>query len=251
MVGMHLSDGSSQRGQAPRGFTLLELMVVAAVLAVVALLVIFQLGDQVDDSRLSVARYELTQLREAVLAFDRDAQLSLDLDCGAIGTPFDLADAAIRTTLRSPAEAGFLLRSQRDIDDDGTDEWNFCDFDPEYRVGWRGPYLSGLKPAYTAVDAALEFDGTDDGTSAVLDNVLAIPDPFDRDAAAGLFAWSDTPDYTTPTYPERRGRPYLFFALGEPDARIVSMGPNGVYEPPTGDPCVPPAGSDDLVLCIN
>lgn len=107
---------SGGRGLMPergRGFTLLELVVVVAILAVAAGLVVATLGPTQDDALSKTARSEIATLRDACLRWKAD-----------LGSfPASLGDLKSATP---PAALPIALQS-----------WN-----PNLKRGWRGPYVT-------------------------------------------------------------------------------------------------------------
>ncbi|MCG8380253.1 MAG: type II secretion system GspH family protein [Proteobacteria bacterium] len=200
------------------GFTLIELLVVTFILAIVGGAVVVALGpDFVEQQEQTATNYEMDQVRDAVLRFMQD------------NPTHDLTT----TTRCTPADASFLRQDGYDNDCDNTDEGTINTWDINYRLGWRGPYMSN--PGATTsdeIDTDIGFDGdeTTPGTPGVLQtNVPVILD-----------AWN---------------QPYYFFDLNDTDvARIVSTGPDLDYDSynnavTAGSACV--AEDDDVVLCLR
>ncbi len=225
------------------GFTIAELIVVILILAVIAGTIITSFNNGfVDEKELTAARFEMTQIRDAILKFKRD------------NPAHDLIDA----NLCSPADASFLFSQDFDNDDDcefgentGIPDPDLIpDWDINYRIGWQGPYITKIgNPTSTSV-GAIQFDGRiTSGTN--LSGVPVTTDPY--------------------------GNPYYFFELdddittlvreGDVEPRIISFGPDGVYDGLNCNPaqttvtasdycstenlCNVPAGSDDIVVCLR
>lgn len=231
---------SMQRNYSHTGFTVLELLVVIAILAVIAGTVLTAFNsDFTSEQEETAALYEMTQIRDAILQFKQDNP-SFPLD----GTRFC-----------SAADASFLINDQYDATPAGPtcnldtdhDAW-----DPNYRLGWQGPYMSKVANTLRTISVTIEFDGDTAGTGTDFTNVTVLTDPY-----------GDT------------GNPYYFFDLDDDDAsaasgvaeaRIVSAGPDGIYDGPdctitdtNVDPnpcdtdllCSAAPNSDDLVLCLR
>ncbi len=249
------------------GFTLLEMLVVAALLLVIAGGVVTSFRDVGSDATEQAARYQMQQLGDAIDAYYTDTGFIPSRD-----TPADLSFLFIK-----PASAA---------------DWSI-----DYRRGWRGPYLSGHKYLYVDIGDDLAANGTsvDDSSSAgepnliasggdVIESVIAIADPFDhypvdngvsrsRDGCRTLdclLQWRKIED-GSPL--DRFGRPYLAIDLEllqdnsivPGAARLVSLGGNGIYEPNSCDYSeVDPdatdycsadllcsSSGDDIVLCLR
>lgn len=69
---MHRSIPSAARQQAHRGFTLIELTVVLAVIVTLALILTPSIANFVNDSRMTRAQTDCQQLGTAIIAFYRD-----------------------------------------------------------------------------------------------------------------------------------------------------------------------------------
>lgn len=203
------------------GFTLLELMVVVAVLAVVSTTVVLNSSASRDYSQDMAVRTEMEQLRQAVVRFFQDQNV------------YDATS--------SPVDISFLFE-QGD-----NDPW-----DPDYRTGWRGPYIIGGDLSYrtpcVTIGDDLEIDGSGNPENGNISPVFAKPDPFTYPSSGNVFIWTLRDGAVCNNSPEieRLGRPYYFFDLDtynstSSSARIVSSGSNGIYEDGAGD---------DLVLMI-
>lgn len=211
-----------ERGiEAAGGFTLLELLLVTAILSVLAGSAVLAMGDTEENARGQIARHEMQQLKQALWQFRRDT--------GNFPAP------------ASPADFSALYAKPT-----GMADWNI-----DTGRGWRGPYLSRAGEGYVDVGNGLNQDGSGSPLSgSLLENVQGVADPFEAPPAAEaigkVFQWHIQPD--DEGY-DRHGRPYFLFNLGNGQARIVGMGANGRYEGVNGaDQCAP--NGDDLVLCL-
>ncbi|WP_415885643.1 prepilin-type N-terminal cleavage/methylation domain-containing protein [Neptuniibacter sp. QD37_6] len=252
-----------------KGFTLLEMLVVAAILLVVAGGVVTSFRDVGSDAADQAARYQMQQLGEAIEAYYKDN-----------------GSFPARNT---PADLSFLFEQ--------TTESNWS---TDYRRGWRGPYLNGHKYLYLDIGDDLTSDGSsintpaDPGEPFVIDgaeipSVIGIADPYDHypvddgqsrsvsgcstsGANDCLLEWRKISGDDS-TLINRFGRPYLAIDLevmadssivpGVP--RLVSFGSNGIYEPNSCDytetdpvdadfcdaDLLCSSSGDDIVLCLR
>lgn len=198
------------------GFTLLELMIVAAILVSLAGSAVLAMSGSEENAREQIARSEMSELRKALLQFRQDT--------GHFPAPASPADFSALYEIK--AEAAWNIDTAR---------------------GWRGPYLSRSGEGYVDIANGLNPDGSGSPvTGALLENIPAVADPFEAKPAGAVFQWHIQPD--DERY-ERHGRPYLLFDLSNNDARIVSMGLNGIYDGVNGsDSCAP--NGDDIVVCL-
>ncbi len=205
------------------GFTIIELVVVVLILSVIAGTVISAFGPEfIGEKQDTATRYEMTQIRDAILKFSRDNPIHV------------LSDA----NLCSPADASFLLSNEFDNDDDcefgentGTpDPDEFAAWDPDYNLGWNGPYLTRTANDTATISGQFEFNGSiGSGTDST--GVPVIRDAYDNG-----------------------GNPYFFFNLDGDEARIVSFGENGTYDSEAttcADALTNSESTDDIVLCLR
>jgi prepilin-type N-terminal cleavage/methylation domain-containing protein len=252
------------------GFTLLELLVVIAVLVALAGGVVLALGDVMNESASQVARTEMLEIKNALLRFradtgflprqgpfelvDTDPTDPMDtcIPSAAIGSvPLP---AAGRAWFCSPANMDALYTNPLSGTGHPLETWQ-----PDTARGWRGPYLTQQGEGRVDVGDNLLSDGTGSPVAGtVLSEMRGVADPFVGDPVVvgpdTYLAWRIAP--TLPSHP-RWGRPYFLFDLDDQgvsdskEARIVGMGPDGTYAGVNAtDFCVPPPGSDDLVLCL-
>lgn len=271
------------------GFTLLELTVVVAILAIVAGVAVLSLDSFQDDAARAVAEREMQQLRQALLHFHNDTDYfprdpngpfhydnipTANLPVYVQG----LSDAERRAWFDSPANFWLLYGQDNVADNPNTPLRENCPLDAGHSLctrqnvegvgylGWRGPYLSRHGEGLVDIGSSLLGDGTGSPVagSALLD-VRGVADPFPHPPAVGgsiygrcadpsinrcLLDWRTLPgDASGEDTRDRWGRPYLLFDLDNGDARIVGMGPDGQYD---GFNAAEKCASngDDLVVCL-
>lgn len=266
---------SPRRSRAPRAtgaFTLIEIVMVLAVLAAVSGLVIVSMHDSHEQTSLDLARIELNEVRKAVLQFRADT--------GHLPKrgPFNL-DAAVFTGDRSndhgrvqlaflPAHLqGGVLTTQQQIAwfDEPANLWQLfeCPFssddplaswDPARRRGWRGPYLTRTGEGRLVASRLLATNGLTTWSAGDTVGYFAAgfgTFPVVLDSFVRQSRDEDDPQFKyTPSDGSvalAHGRPIVIFDLdpflpGPGDdvdngidrvaelARIVSFGPDGVYD---------------------
>lgn len=297
-----LIPGSPGPGVCPgcRGFTLLELLVVCAILASLSVVAVGGYTKVLDESNDRLVRTEMQEIAKAIRQFKADTgyypktgPFALKLDDGNVpdsGMPgyigsssASLSDDEKRRWFYSPANLYQLTYATSPLAGSGhqLETW-----DPETGRGWRGPYLKGFQDMY--VDIGDDINGTSTGTDPTyasgddsedplcgndIPDVMGIADPFDHspedDGGSAvdntMLDWSMhrrrlSGESTDPTdsdyYPGREnglrskwGRPYLVFDWDQDTGpKIISMGPNGIYDEGVYDPG---NKKDDIVLIVK
>jgi prepilin-type N-terminal cleavage/methylation domain-containing protein len=271
-----------RRGAAPgrprarvSGFTLVELLVVVAILAIVAGGALVLLRTPEEHAATGVARTELVELRAAVLRFRRDTghlprcgPFALVSDGGLIDPADDghwpaeapAAAAGRAAWFRSPANFYQLFERP-----DALSIQVVLDviagpgvvFNHETGRGYRGPYVSRHTGGFVYVGDGLDPDGAGDPAGGdLLDPVPGVADPFpSRATGSNLFLWLRSP-LAPPGEdgPSLLGRPFLLFvnvpaAARDPGPRLVCLGANGAYDSDeTGINTA--AGGDDLAVYL-
>lgn len=216
------------------GFTLLELMIVTAVLASIAGSAILMVGQTEESVQGKLAITEACTVREALIQFKKDTgylpkqgPFALVNDGGSVPIPEEGAD-----WFSSPANFIQLIENPLAGTTHPLATWN-----PDTKRGWRGPYLSTSSEGRVDIGSALNTDGTGSPTlGTIIDDVMAIADPYLATPDGNYYTW------TTPFSGDemkRMGRPYLFFDADDTaKARIVGMGPNRRYDLGIGDDVV-------------
>lgn len=121
-----------------RGFTLLELLVVVALIGVLASIALVAFDKTRDRAEVDVARIEMTEIRKALHMFHRD-----------VGHDPSAVTEDLSLWLLSSCQADNMAANDYD---DGCAQW-----DPDARRGWNGPYMNA--ETGTQANAAATFDG--------------------------------------------------------------------------------------------
>ena len=216
------------------GFTLLELMIVTAILGSIAGGAVLMVGHTEEIAQCQIGLVEVTEIREAMIQFKKDTgylpktgPFQITSDGGVVPVPAEGSD-----WFRSPANFSQLFQNPLAGTGHPLATWN-----PDTKRGWRGPYLSCAGEGQVDIGSDLNPDGSGSPTLGdAIENVIGIADPFLASPDGDYFHWSKISD-DTPF--ERLGRPYLAFDLADANkARIVGLGPNRRYDLGFGDDIV-------------
>ncbi len=220
------------------GFTILELLIVVAILAALAGGVIMVLGGAEEDSSIKIAKSEMLEIKKALLKFKQDTgylpkqgPFALGIDCSSPTNPTE-------EKFCSPANFEQLYASP-DIPATNPQEY-LENWNPDTARGWRGPYLTRQGEGLVDIGNGLGTDGSGSlTTGALLSEVRGVADPFVAKPEGSFFVWRTSPG-STPH--DRWGRPFFLFDLNDNNnSRIVGMGPNRTYNNET---------DDDIILYI-
>ncbi|MES2502472.1 MAG: prepilin-type N-terminal cleavage/methylation domain-containing protein [Pseudomonadota bacterium] len=209
-----------------QGFTLLELLVVVALLGLISAAAVIGLDGVEKDAALQITKTEMIEIRKALRQFKQD-----------VGRFPDTTHPADFSQVTSGSLPDGLVT-----------------FSVDTARGWRGPYLTSEGNGSVTVGEDLQADGTGSilaGTSfpelaGVADEFAHLPE------ANNLLAWRQCTDTANKAceYHSKFGRPYLLFDLEGETPRLVSMGEDGRYDGVNAtDACVP--NNDDLVVCLK
>lgn len=194
------------------GFTLLEFLVVITLLGIIAGAVVLGYEDVQDQGREDMTRFEMTEIRKALLQFRRDSGSN---DFPTVGI-YDCTDSEngnptnVNPDMTFPAAAGNNNAERITWCQSVANFWMlFQDplgngWNPDTRRGWNGPYLRNR---------------------SIVNTLWIIADAYNN--------------------------PYQLQDLANADeARIVSTGGDGVYGGENvGDACLANDG-DDRILCL-
>jgi prepilin-type N-terminal cleavage/methylation domain-containing protein len=209
----------ARRRACASGFTLTELVVVIAILAILAGATIPVLNGVVASSRITTVKASLTYVREAIVGKTDSPGFEAD-----IGRPPN----SIAELLASSPPSGVAA------------------FDRNTNLGWRGPYLISQGGLYPVGDATFtNFYGNN--TSGNQDPALLDPwgDPIviqRLTVASGIVTFIDQTGATTHTASTT--------ASDGDYTRLISGGPNHTLETSWNDPTGSSRG-DDIVLYLN
>lgn len=244
-----------------RGFTLIELLVVITLLAIITTLGIASYEGVQDESKVDVTKYEMQELKKALLQFRADNRA---FPCGVYNEQERPYEPDVNNMVYANLPAGNLPAKQAWCEGNGVKEnglqmlmkfpfdvsdtlkytgdlktlhplWN-----PDTKRGWRGPYLSsveGMKDAwgkyYYLIDPELDFPAYESSKQWC-----------GLDATNSFYECQIGPDAAH----DKPGN----------SARIVSYGEDGQYGGDNlADICLPnatepaSAGNDDLVVCLT
>jgi prepilin-type N-terminal cleavage/methylation domain-containing protein len=137
-----------------RGFTLLEMVIVIAILVAIAGLALFSVSSAEDDAKLQLARSELATLRDACLRWRSD--LGRYPDVRDLGLSVPTTPAATISPL-----IALVLTSSQTLTDGSNRPLSLTrlpSWNPVTRRGGRGPYLS-LSEVRSVDDATFEQPG--------------------------------------------------------------------------------------------
>jgi prepilin-type N-terminal cleavage/methylation domain-containing protein len=183
-----------RHSQNPRGLTLLELVVVLVILVALAAIVVPLAGNLVGDSREDVTRQSLKEIRNVIAnMYWDDMYESLPWPDQAV------IDAGQRAN--HPQLCFLLVNPETYQDENAGTADDQQTFDPNYRRGWRGPYLTPRQGSTYGIDASRGFSNY-----------------YGENGDPGIFdAWGNPIVIQNPGLSPN----------GNEDVRIVSAGPDG------------------------
>ena len=225
---------SKNRIRRDAGFTLLELIIVTAILGTIAGGAILMVGQTEESAQCKIGLVEVCEIREALIQFKKDTgslpkrgAFALTTEGGSVPVPDEGSE-----WFHSPANFSQLFKNPLAGTGHPLATWN-----PDTKRGWRGPYLSTSGEGRVDVGSDLNLDGS--GSPAlgeVIEDVIAIADPFLSHSEGDYFAWSKHSDGSPLN---RFGRPYFLFDQDDTQsARLVGLGPNRRYDLGFGDDIV-------------
>lgn len=242
-------------GRRAHGFTLLELLIVVALMAIVGVGAVSLILDTEETVGMDLVQAEIRAVRDAILQFKKDTGCLprtgiFDLasrgardaiDGGAAGKPFQGEE-----WFYSPANFDQLIEEPVNDNGDPIMPWN-----PDTGRGWRGPYLQKAD-GWVDVGNGLTREGAGSPTTGtILKGIHGVADPFLHESVKQYFVWHSWDDKKIKRY----GRPYYFFDWEYPErTRLVSSGPDGIYQSQDFaeqiDPNDPVDIGDDIVIFL-
>lgn len=239
------------------GFTLIELSIVVAILAVLALLAVPRCFRMAEGARVTTAQADLTTLKSAFLDPDhgylhdlegipgfsrgnlRLANLFMPTNvfgCKVVkGSAYNTQIRAIRVDEGSEAVCRNEGRALPQV---------FTTWDATRQRGWHGPYVKAALQRFPAKDARRTDDDATFAARGFYPSLqhLRLPAAFNDDTRASIYGFVDEPALLDPW-----GNPYVL-QIPPPQAfagvtnvadsvrfsyaRVVSAGPNGILETP-------------------
>lgn len=146
------------------GLTLLELVMVVSILAILTALIVPGMGDQQEETRRTVARATLHELRDTIanrymqdMANTANVSTTSTIGRIALPQPNRLNDSSSRiTTTQLDGSTGgiipqthFLFVNPNQYDSSSTPPYvAVSDFDSQTHIGWNGPYITQKSTVY-------------------------------------------------------------------------------------------------------
>jgi len=186
------------------GFTLLELVIVTAILGSIAGGAVLMVGQTEELAQGQISLVEVSEIREAMIQFKKDTgylpktgPFQLATEGGFVPVPAEGSD-----WFQSPANFSQLFSNPLAGTGHPLATWN-----PDTKRGWRGPYLTCAGEGQVSIGDDLNTDGSGSPTLGdTIDHVVGIADPFLASPDGDYFQWSRISD-DAPI--QRLGRPYL------------------------------------------
>ncbi|MGI8906588.1 MAG: prepilin-type N-terminal cleavage/methylation domain-containing protein [Candidatus Sumerlaeaceae bacterium] len=230
-------------GAAQRGFTAIEIAMVATVIAIFALIVLPIFRNRVEEAKLAAARADLVSMMKALTLEQADTGAFVrleDLDNTSFNLP--TTPPAIGITIETPIftyPTNHDVYQRRSLDDDGWRKFAGSKTTPK----WKGPYISfqnyiGYDEALnnTSMIPIMRSRATSDNLDRPIQDIPQSGGNGGPPTDAQLF------DSQDPANPNRIpvdpwGTPYLFYPpdngsfqrteTGYGESWLVSLGPDG------------------------
>ncbi|MDP2561780.1 type II secretion system protein [Psychrobium sp. 1_MG-2023] len=235
------------------GFTLIELLTVITLLAITATVALTSYNGTQEQGRYDMTKFEMTQLREALLQFRQDSgsndfprQGAYDCTDVANDNPSDInpnidgqlpvaagnTDSEKIAWCQHPANLWMLFADPLGAG------WNM-----DTKRGWNGPYLQRK-------DGYLTLTSNTVNLIDISNPLWSVADPYTNNSTDSGIEWSldSGSDFINSS-----ASPYLFRVdlnnpVGNYQARIIAAGSDGLFEDNDADECH--AQAMDHVLCL-
>jgi prepilin-type N-terminal cleavage/methylation domain-containing protein len=241
-----------------QGFTLIELLTVITLMTLIVSIAMTSYNGVKDQGRSDITKYELTQIRKALIQFRQDsgthsfpAQGSYDCTDEINGGN----DTQANSEFSFPTEAGSTNAEKIAWCQHPANFWMLFEdplaigWNPDTKRGWNGPYLQRK-------DGFLKLSGNTIGLDDIANDVWAIANPYVVNQQFTGVQWSFQ---AAGDVFEQAGAPYVLLvditntpALYEP--RLISAGEDGIFENNSTDDCITPLDTSsqalDQVLCL-
>lgn len=225
------------------GLTILELLIVVAILAALAGGVVMILDGAEEDSSVKIAKSEMLEIKKALVKFKQDTGYLPKQGPFELAPPNQCNASNLNGVVPLPPQgkdwfcspANFLELYENPL---AATAHPLKDWNPDTARGWRGPYLTRQGEGLVDIGDGLIMNGTGSPTTiitALLAEVRGVADPFVAKPEGSFFVWRTSPGDTPH---DRWGRPYFLFDLDNNNARIVGMGTDKTYDNGTGDDIV-------------
>jgi prepilin-type N-terminal cleavage/methylation domain-containing protein len=139
------------RARRRAGLTLLELVMVVSILAILTALVVPGMSDQSEETRKTVARATMQEVRDIIANryMENMGELPQPVLTGNDTTRITTTMQALSTTTSGLPQLQFLFVNPRQYDaSSATPYMAIGDFDQQARIGWNGPYFNSKATTY-------------------------------------------------------------------------------------------------------
>jgi prepilin-type N-terminal cleavage/methylation domain-containing protein len=237
------------------GFTLMELLTVISLMAIIATMAITSYDGTQEQGRYDVTKFEMNQIRKALLQFRQDSG-SNDFPMQGV---YDCTDSANGNNTEINPAIDAQLPTEAGTTDAGKIAWcqhpaNFwmlfenplaTDWNIDTKRGWNGPYLQRK-------DGYLTLDSNTTNIADIATPGWAIADPYVENQQSTGVQWSVNTDSEILN---KAALPYLFLVdlSNDYQPRIVSASEDGQFEDHNeidDDKCPTSVETLDQVLCL-
>jgi len=148
-----LTERRTGRARRRAGLTLLELVMVVSILAILTALVVPGMSDQSEETRKTVARATMQEVRDIIANryMENMGELPQPMLTGTVtdGTRITTTLQVTGTSATGLPQMQFLFVNPRQYDaSSATPYMAIGDFDQQSRIGWNGPYMGQKSTTY-------------------------------------------------------------------------------------------------------